>query len=75
MNACPFRTGPQYEDMHLRVEVFSDSGEFVAGGNIEPSNDTRKVWRRFEPQKPLPARVRLRFRLHNCRLYSFRFPQ
>jgi hypothetical protein len=71
VNICPFNTRPGYDPMDAVVEVFHGSGYCLSAHRIH--GDPDRVWYRIPLDPVHPDRVRLRFRLRNARLYSFRF--
>jgi hypothetical protein len=74
VNAYPFHAGRQYDPMRITVEILTESGELLSAWTIQPSNDNRQIWYTILPDHALSETLRLRFRLRNARLYSFRFP-
>ncbi len=73
INACPFDARPQCAPMKLSVEILDESGEVLCAYGIRPTADPTQVWTRIAIDRALPDVVHLRFRMHNARLYSFRF--
>ena len=86
VNVCPFNTRPGYDPMDVKVDLLSAQREPIASYAIGPAADadttlrsspslrsTSRVWYRIPLDEKLPDTVRLRFRLRNARLYSFRY--
>lgn len=73
VNCCPFSNRPETPPMDAKVEILSDNGETLAAYAIRPASDPDQVWYSITPEQTLPEVLRLRFRLTNTRLYSFRF--
>jgi len=74
INCCPFKVRPGFAPMEVKVEILSADGVPLSAYGLYAVDDER-VWYRIEPESPLPDLVRLRFRLTNARLYSFKFPE
>ena len=70
VNVCPFNTRPGYDLMQVVVEVLDEREETLGTYRVESDG---AVWSRIDLDVRLPDVVRLRFRLKNARLYSFRF--
>ena len=71
VNICPFNVRPGYAPMDAVVEVFHSSGYCLSAWQLHADPD--RVWYRIPLDPEHPENVRLRFRLKNARLYSFRF--
>ena len=74
VNVCPFNMRPGFDPMGVTVEVLDGAGATVlaAWALRAPADGPPPVWYRAPLAAPLPDVVRLRFRLRNARLYSFR---
>lgn len=73
INVGPFNTRPGYDPMEVLVELLNESGESLISFPIQSSSEPNPVWFRISLKLLLPQVLRLRFRLRNARLYSFRF--
>lgn len=73
VNCCPFSTHSGTPPMDVKVEILADNDACIAAYAIRPAPDPEQVWYRITPDQALPGTIRLRFRLRNARLYSFRF--
>lgn len=71
VNVCQFNTRPGSDPLQVQVDLLNPACELLAAYAIHP--DRSRVWYRLPLDNPLPETVRLRFRMRNARLYSFRF--
>jgi len=69
INACPFSPDRSEKPMQVIVEIVSDNDESIATHTL---SDSAAIWQELHLPAPLPAAIRLRFRMINARLYSFR---
>jgi len=73
INAAPFVRRPGYEPMRIDVELLSGQGDVLEAHRFEVPNNDMTLWRHLSWETALPSPLRLRLRLRNARLYSFRF--
>lgn len=71
INVCPFTTESSRDPMHVVIEVMDERTTPLAAYRLEPDAPDR-AWFVIPIEIHLPDVVRLRFRLRNARLYSFR---
>jgi hypothetical protein len=72
VNCCPFATRPRLAPMDVKVEVLSEHGAPLSAYALRPASAAGHTWYRIGLDAPPPPVFRLRFRLINARLYSFR---
>ena len=75
VNVEPFTKRAGFDPMHVEVDIADEFGRTLGSWRIASPGGEERVWQRIEPDFALPETVRLRFRLRNARLYSFRFPE
>lgn len=73
VNACPFDRRPGWDPMRLTLEVLGPDGACLFSHSIPTPADADQVWHSIPRTGNWPPVVRLRFRMFNTRLYSFRF--
>lgn len=74
VNICPFSTHPGAPPMEASVEILDAAGVSLVAYALRPDPQPQRIWYRVALESTLPETVRLRFRMTNARLYSFRFP-
>jgi hypothetical protein len=72
VNCCPFAEQPGRASMDVRVELLDRRGKRVSSVALGRRN-SRRTWHHGVFARRPAGVVRLRFRLTNARLYSFRF--
>ena len=71
LNVSPFHTDPSRDPMEAGVELLDQKGKSLSAYILD-DDQTDRVWFDIQPDHKMPDIVRLRFRLRNARLYSFR---
>jgi len=72
VNAAPFMAGEPFDSMRVTVEILSADKKQIEKHDFPPTKDASIIWHTFKPGHALPKQLRLRFRVRNCKLYSFR---
>ena len=73
VNVCPFNTRPGYDPMRVSIDILGAGGELISSHTVAPPAGEDRIWCPIDLDGSLPENIRLRFRLYNARLYSFRF--
>jgi len=72
LNICPFTESPTREPLWGEVEVLAPDGVCLQKDTLPAQTQPSTVWRSIPLRHPAVDKVRLRLRLKNARLYSFR---
>lgn len=73
VNVCPFNTQAQYDPMEVGVDIMDhEGGQIIDSFQLIGNPDPQITWHGLKATKPWPELVKIRFRLRNARLYSFR---
>ena len=72
LNICPFSEDATRDSLWGEVEVLAPDGSVLQKDDLPAPTKPGSVWRSIPLRNPTVDKVRLRLRLKNARLYSFR---